>query len=156
MGNDCTCTSITLKTVDYQWMVLRLSGRLIRVLFRCKPKVATTPWFQVSAYATVFYLPKTENDTVPFQVQSWASKASWYILPYFYWNHIPYGNACEARKHCGTRNCTLPPHSGKVGQSSACSSGASCHIASWLWNTSNTGNLLSYYFRQPGVPFDFS
>jgi hypothetical protein len=32
------------------------------------------------------------------------------------------------------RNRTLPPHSGKVGQSDVYSCAASCHCMSWLWN----------------------
>jgi hypothetical protein len=50
------------------------------------------------------------------------------------WIHLPYHNACEAHKNCDMRNHTVPADSGKLGQSSACLGGSSCHTVSWLWN----------------------
>jgi hypothetical protein len=62
------------------------------------------------------------------------------------WNNmrvnIPCHNACEARKHCDTRNRTLPPHSGKVDQVGVYSNAVSDHGVPWLWNKIYTSNKL--------------
>jgi hypothetical protein len=64
------------------------------------------------------------------------------------WVNIPCHNACEVHKHCSMKNRTLLPCSGKVGQSSAYSSAASSHSASWLWSKRNNKQitLLTFIF----------